>query len=107
VTGCGLPSSRAERQPVQAAVVEVAETGKDRRAPVCAAIAIGILERDELGRVGHVQPPIAPDQSHGEDQPVGEDVRALEPPVPVLVLEHADPALPRPGAEFGVEVQPR
>ena len=85
----------------------MAEAGEDDGAAVGAAVAVGVLQGDEVGRVGDVEPAVAPGQAHREDQPVGEDAGRLEMAVAVAVLQHADAALARPGGDLGVEVQAR
>ena len=63
----------SEDEAVETAVVGVAEAGKDHGPAVGAAVAVAVLESDQVGRVGDVEPAVAPGQSHREDQSIGKD----------------------------------
>ena len=91
---------------MQTAVVGVTEAGEDHRALVRAAIVIGVIERDQIGRVGHEERAMAPDQAHREDQIVGKNAPGIEASVAVLVFEQFHPAHPCPGSDLGIQVQP-
>ena len=99
-------SVRTEGESVQTAVVGVTEAGEDHRALVRAAIVIGVIERDQIRRVGHEERAMAPDQAHREDQIVGKNAPGIEAPVAVLVFEQFHPAHPCPGGDLGIQVQP-
>ena len=89
---------------MQTAVVGVAKTGEDHRAPVHAAIAIDVFECYQIRRVGHVKFPVVPGEAHGKDQMLGKHLRVLESPVSVAVFEHADAATARLFLQFVVEI---
>ncbi len=82
--------------------VEPAEAGDDDLAGVGPAVAVGVLEEEDVGRVGHPDPPAPDCDSRWDVQAVGEDGELVGPAVAVGVFEDLDPVAARPCGLAGV-----
>src|SRR2546426_241150 len=76
----------SKRQPVQTAVVAMAEASQDHGAFVRATIAIGVFPGDEVWRISDVEFAAAPDQPHRKDELIDKDARGFVATVAVAVL---------------------
>ena len=62
---------------------------------VGATVTVGILKRDQVGRIGNEKFSIAPREPHRKDELLGEDVRFLKLPVRIAIFENTDAAFAR------------
>ena len=71
--------------------VIAAKAGDDDLAPVGAAVAIGVLQEEDVRRVGHPHATGADGDARRDIQIVGKDGKAVGPAVVVGVFENLDP----------------
>ena len=75
--------------------IVAAEAGHDDLAGVGLAVAVAILEEEDVGRVGHPDAAVADGDSGGDVQAVGEDGEPVGLAVAVGILEDLDPIAAR------------
>src|ERR1041384_5954684 len=78
------PAIGTKDQPMQAAVVLMAELTENYRALIGASVAIRVAERHDIGRISDIKPAVVPRQPHGKDQSFCKNVSHLEPSVAIL-----------------------
>ena len=71
--------------------VVAAEAGDDDLALVGLVVAVGVLQEEDVGRVGDPDAAVADGDAAGNVQPLGEDRRLVDTPVAVGVFEDLDP----------------
>ena len=97
------PAVRPPGQRVRQLVgVEPAEAGDDDLGLVRLAVAVGVLQEEDIGRVGDPDPAGADGDPRGDVQAFGEDRELVGPAVAVGVLQDLDPVPAGPGRPPGV-----
>ena len=82
--------------------VVAAEAGDDDLALVGLAVAVGVLQEEDVGRVGDPDAAVADGDARGDVQPVGEDRELVALPSPSVSSRTLTRSRPGPGDAAGI-----